>query len=193
MKSFLLGLILGLVALPIAAYVYFEAGHAPVAVADRPFPLERQIVQVPLKARIESEMPQSVPIQPSEPNLQSGARVYHQQCAACHGFYGHPSSFAKQMYPQAPQLWERHHNGKVVGVSDDPPTETWWKVDNGIRLTGMPAFNKILSPTQIWQVSLLLSRADKPLPPNVLNLLRQSPGLSPAASAPAPKPEQSQE
>jgi len=27
----------------------------------------------------------------------------------------------------------------VVGVSDDEPGETYWKVANGIRLTGMPA------------------------------------------------------
>lgn len=193
MKSFLLGLILGLLALPIAAYVYFKVGHPPVAVADRGFPLERQIVSVPLQARIQANMPSRMPIQPSDANLEAGARIYRNQCAACHGFYGHPSLFADHMYPDAPQLWERHHNGKVVGVSDDPPGETWWKINNGIRLTGMPAFEKVLSPTQVWQVALLLSRADHPLPPNVLDLLRQTPNPHPAALTPAPKPAQSQD
>ncbi|MFZ0662446.1 MAG: cytochrome c [Acidobacteriaceae bacterium] len=187
MKSFLLGLILGLAALPIAAYVYLKAGHPPVATADRPFPLERQFVRAPLHARIQAEMPQGVPIQPTDANLEAGARIYHDRCAVCHGFYGHPSSFAKYMYPHAPQLWERHHRNKAVGVSDDPPGETWWKVNNGIRLTGMPAFDKILNSTQIWQVSLLLSRADRPLPPDVLNLLREAPVLNPTALVPSPK------
>jgi mono/diheme cytochrome c family protein len=58
-------------------------------------------------------------------------------------------------------------------VSDDPPGETYWKVANGIRLTGMPAFDKLLNPTQIWQVSLLLANADKPLPSRVMDLTKQ--------------------
>lgn len=186
MKSFLLGLILGLLAIPVAAYVYFKVGNPPVAVADQPFPMERQIVKVPLRARINREMPSLEPIQPTAANLEAGARTYNEQCSACHGFYGHGSDFAKHMYPSAPQLWQAHDNGKVVGVSDDPPGETYWKIQNGIRLTGMPAFNKILSPTQMWQVALLLSRADKPLPQNVMETLRRSPNRNSNAAPPTP-------
>ncbi|MGC1359940.1 MAG: cytochrome c [Silvibacterium sp.] len=184
MKSFLLGLILGLLVLPIAVFVYFRVGHAPVAVADQPFLLERQIVDVPLDARIHSEMPQSAPIEPSDTNLEAGAHIYRQQCAACHGLYGRPSTFAAQMYPSAPQLWAPHRTG-VVGVSDDPPGETYWKVSNGIRLTGMPAFDKVLNQTQVWQVTLLLARADQPLPASALDLLKQPLDLDPVALAPA--------
>jgi thiosulfate dehydrogenase len=46
-------------------------------------------------------------------------------------------------------------------VTDDQPGETYWKVANGIRLTGMPAFSQTLSATQMWQVSLMLANADK--------------------------------
>lgn len=164
MKRFLLGLIIGFIVVPVAALIYFRVGHPPVAVADHPFPLEKQIVHVPLNARIASEMPSNPPIPANDANLIAGALIYRQQCSACHGLNGQPSDFAKHMYPSAPQLWARHHNGKVVGVSDDPPGETYWKIANGIRLTGMPSYQKILTPTQMWQVALLLSRADKPLP-----------------------------
>ena len=78
---------------------------------------------------------------------------------------------AAQMYPQAPQLWEKHRNGEVVGVSDDPPGETYWRVANGIRLTGMPSYKKILTDTQMWQVTLLLANANKPLPPAVVDIV----------------------
>lgn len=184
MKSFLLGLILGFLAIPIAVFIYFHAGHPPVAVADHPFPFERQIVKAPLNARIDSEMPQSSPIEPSDTNLEAGAHIYRQQCAACHGLYGRPSSFAQNMYPHAPQLWAPHHNG-AVGVSDDPPGETYWKVANGIRLTGMPAFDKVLNQTQMWQVTLLLARADQPLPASALDLLKQPLDLDPVVLAPS--------
>ena len=90
------------------------------------------------------------------------------------------------MYPNAPQLWEKHTNSDVVGVSDDPPGETYWKVSNGIRLTGMPAFKDTLTDTEIWQVTLLLANADKPLPPAAVQIVRGE--LPPAASQAAPPP-----
>jgi len=46
-------------------------------------------------------------------------------------------------------------------VTDDPVGETYWKTKNGIRMTGMPAFRKVLSEIEIWQVSLLLRHADE--------------------------------
>ncbi len=70
------------------------------------------------------------------------------------------------MFPVAPQLWEKHGNG-VVGVSDDEVGETYWKVDNGIRLTGMSAYQKILADTEIWQIAWLLKTADRPLTPQL--------------------------
>jgi mono/diheme cytochrome c family protein len=76
------------------------------------------------------------------------------------------------MFPDAPPLWEKHSSNAVVGVSDDPPGETYWKVANGIRLTGMPAFKGVLTETKLWQVSLLLANADKPLPPAAVEILR---------------------
>jgi mono/diheme cytochrome c family protein len=91
------------------------------------------------------------------------------------------------MYPSAPPLWEKHHNGAVVGVSDDPPGETYWKVSNGIRLTGMPSFKNVLTDTQMWQVTLLLANADKTLPPAALDILNDI-TAAPAAPAPAKAP-----
>jgi mono/diheme cytochrome c family protein len=57
-------------------------------------------------------------------------------------------------------------------VSDDEAGETYWKIANGIRLTGMPAFGKVLSDTEMWQVSLLLKNADKEMPDPVVKLLQ---------------------
>jgi mono/diheme cytochrome c family protein len=170
---FLFGLILGVLIVPVCVYFYFRVGHPPVAVADQPFPLEKQIVKVPLNARIDKEMPRSAPIEASEMNLAAGAQVYREQCAACHGLYGRPSDFGAHMYPRAPQLWAPHGHSGVVGVSDDPVGETEWKVVNGIRLTGMPSFDKVLNSTQIWQVSLLLKQAAGPLPPAVMKAIQQ--------------------
>ncbi|MHB1022015.1 MAG: c-type cytochrome [Acidobacteriaceae bacterium] len=172
-KGLFPGFIVGILVLPLAALAYFQFGHPPVAVADTPFPFEARIVHVPLYARIDREMPKTPPFGIDEDVFESGAHIYHAQCSACHGVPGHDSDFAKHMYPRAPQLWVKHHRGNVVGVSDDPPGATYWKVANGIRLTGMPSYNHVLTDTQMWQVSLLLAHANEQLPDPVMKILQQ--------------------
>jgi mono/diheme cytochrome c family protein len=190
MGRILLGIILGVILVPVAVLAWLHFGRVPVAVADPPLPQERLLTQIPLNARIDRELVKTAPIQADEDNLLAGAQIYRDQCASCHGFHVKPSAFGPHMFPDAPPLWEKHHNNDVVGVSDDPPGETYWKVANGIRLTGMPSFNQILTEKQMWQVSLLLANADKPLPPAALDILHGEATPSPApasASAPAVK------
>ncbi len=188
MRSFFLGLLLGLLFLPAAGWCWFRFGHPPVAVTDPPLPFEREIVSVPLHARIDREMPPHAGMDPSPANLLLGAEVYRAQCESCHGGYGRASSYGAHMFPRSPQLWAPHGHG-VVGVSDDPPGETYWKVKNGIRLSGMPSYARVLNETEMWQVSLLLAGADKPLPADVLDVLKRPlPGATTAAAAPAEAP-----
>ena len=168
--TLILGFLLGIVVVLGATAAYLHFGSLPVATADKPFPFEKAIVHVPLDARIHRQM-QTAPFGSSEDVFEGGARVYRAQCASCHGTPGHDVAFAKQMYPSAPQLWKKHARDNVVGVSDDEPGEIFWKVSNGIRLTGMPAYNHVLTDTQKWQVTLLLKNADQPLPDPVLHLL----------------------
>ena len=170
MKKIFIGLLIGLAFWPVGVYFYLRFGHPPVAVADTPFPFEGKIVNVPLHARIAADMPKTVPIQPTPENFLAGAQVYSQNCAGCHGTYMRPSAFGSHIYPHAPQLWQAH-GSHVVGVSDDPPGETYWKVENGIRLSGMPGFQHMLTTEQMWQVSLLLANADKQLPQPVTDAL----------------------
>ena len=166
----LLGFLLGVVAVALGVAGYLRFGALPVATADKPFPFEKAIVSVPLKARIASQM-KTPPFGTGEDVYEGGAKIYRAQCAACHGTPGHDVAYARHMYPVAPQLWKRHARNNVVGVSDDEPGETYWKVANGIRLSGMPAYDHVLSDTEMWQVTLLLKNADQQLPDPVMRIL----------------------
>jgi thiosulfate dehydrogenase len=182
MGRFIVGVVLGVLLVPLAGLLWLYNGKPPVAVADSPLPEERTIAHAALDARIGREMPPRSPLDPDEHTLVAGAHIYSEKCAMCHGYHGKPAPIGKNMYPAAPPLWEKHHSGNVVGVSDDPVGETYWKVANGIRLTGMPDFKTQLTNDEIWQVSVLLANADKPLPPAALSLLR---GEGASAAAPA--------
>jgi len=187
MGRLLFGIILGVCLAPLIVVAWFHFGHPPVAVADPPLPHEQLIANIALQARIQHDAPATSPISADEPALVAGAQIYRTHCAVCHGLHNQPSSFADHMYPAAPPLWEKHSDSEVVGVSDDPVRETYWKVANGIRLTGMPAYRDVLSDSQIWQVSQLLANADRPLPPAALDLLHtQQPAPPPQASPAGP-------
>ncbi len=189
MVRFVFGLVIGLLLLPIGAWLWLSHGHPPVAVADKPMPFEQQITSMPLHARIDKDTAGMAkpPVEANEATFVAGAHIYRQQCAFCHGVSGGQSQAGQHMFPDAPPLWEKHGHGDVIGVSDDPPAETYWKVANGIRLSGMPAYSHILSETEMWQVSVLLANADKPLPPAALELLKTPLNLDPAfPTAPMP-------
>jgi mono/diheme cytochrome c family protein len=167
---FLLGIACTFILLIVGGYLYLHFGNPPVAADDPAFPYEAQIVHVPLAARVRREM-EKPPFPASEDAFVRGAEVYRKDCAFCHGTPGGDSVYGASMYPAAPQLWHKHKKGNVVGVSDDEVGETYWKVKNGIRLTGMPTYQNLLSDSDVWDVSLLLKNADQQLPDPVMKLL----------------------
>ncbi len=172
MKPWVVGsvcFVTGLLVVPLLAFLYLDFGRPPVAVADASFPFEKQIVRVPLHRRMEGELTPP-PSKPTNSMLAAGAVTYKEQCAFCHGLPNKPAATGRDMFPTAPQLWAKHRNG-VVGVSDDPAGETFWRVKNGIRLTGMPSYKKTLSESQMWEVSELLASAAGPLPDSVRTTL----------------------
>jgi thiosulfate dehydrogenase len=156
LKGFVLGVLVTVLLAVVGVYVYFGQGMAPVATSARPMPFEARLARMALHARLEREMPRQAPLPADEANLAAGARVYVRHCAVCHGLPGgRPSPIAEGEFPPPPQLFQ----GK--GVTDDPAGETYWKVANGIRLTGMPGFGKSLPTGEMWQVALMLANADK--------------------------------
>jgi mono/diheme cytochrome c family protein len=180
--KFLIGLILGILVVPLCLFFYIRSGSAPVAASDAPMPFERFLARGGLHARIGKEAPQRDLASFTTGDLASGADVYQRNCSFCHGLPGQPASAAsKGMFPRAPQLFTAEDT-----VTDDPVGVTYWKVRNGIRLTGMPGFKASLADQQMWQVSAVVASADK-LPPDVMALLKPAP-VSPVLAMPSNEP-----
>lgn len=179
MGKILIGVILGIVLVIALVFVYFSTGMVPVATSAGPMPFEETLAHMALHARIDKEAPKSAPIVADESAYVAGAMVYRDNCAVCHGLPLAPATaIAKGMAPEPPKLMEG------TGVTDDPPGETYWKVANGIRMTGMPGFGKTLSTTAMWQVSLLLANADK-LPGSAKQILVGGTAVPAPSAAPA--------
>ena len=170
MKAFIIGVLIGLFVLfPLAVYLYARLGFLSLAATARPLPGEEFLAQTALRASIGAAADQKNPLAATDENLLAGAQVYREHCAICHGLAGQPKTeLATGMFPKPPQLLEKDDM-----VTDDPEGATQWKIANGIRLSGMPAFTQS-SDAQRWQVTLLLKHADK-LPATVQSTLAQPP------------------
>ncbi len=179
LRGILLGIVLGVGGIAVSVYLYFARGHAPVAVTAEAMPFERTFARLGLHSYLE-KLPHSEPQVPAdEKNLIEGAKVYKEHCAVCHGLPdAQKTMIAQGMSPKPPQLF------KGTGVTDDEPWESYWKVEGGIRMTGMPGFKDQLSEKQIWQVVQLVKNADK-IPTGVKTELTETPVAMATPSAPA--------
>lgn len=159
---FISDMLLGLVLLVGGVYLLLTSGSVPINADVKPSPLERWAAVTALDARLDREAPHgNFPlIPPSSANLTAGIDLYANNCAICHGFAdGKSSTVARGLYQKPPQFAKD-------GVEDDPVSLTHWKIQHGIRFTGMPAYTRALSDKQIWQISLFLWEMNR-LPPAV--------------------------
>ena len=78
--------------------------------------------------------------------LQEGLQIYQQACSVCHGNDGRSDiAFGRAMYPPAMDLTSPH-------VRSWSGAELFWIVQNGVRLTGMPAWRSMLDEPSTWKV-----------------------------------------
>ena len=82
----------------------------------------------------------------TDENIQAGQQTYLQQCALCHAADGRAETkLGLAMYPPAMDLNSPH----VQRWSD---AELFWIIQNGVRLTGMPAWKTIVSEQDSWKM-----------------------------------------
>jgi thiosulfate dehydrogenase len=194
--KFLLGVVIGAILVPLVVVAYLMSGYAPAAVADPPMPFEARIAGMALQKRIQKEAPVRDLSGMSTPDLLAGAEIYKKNCVMCHGLPDQKPEIADNMFPPAPQEMrpppgrggQRGPQGGPPAPRAPRPNGDFWRVKNGIRLTGMPSFQNILSEDQMWQVVGLIANRRR-LPPEVQAALKSEPAaatVTPAPSAAAP-------
>ena len=160
MRSVMLGAVLTLALLAVAALAVVKLGLMPVNADGIHSRLEARVMPSVLHSAIARHAPGATnPVPLSEDNLRSGASTYKAMCARCHSTpQGNPSVYGQSFYPPAPRL--------AGGLSTYTDSQLFWIIKHGIRNTGMPAWSSMLSDEEIWQlVSLLKNSQD--LPPSV--------------------------
>lgn len=157
MRGFVLGVVVTILLIIVGGYLFVRGGGVSLATTAPPLPLEKTIAKLALRASIGNAVDQKNPLPFDDADVLPGVKTYKEHCAVCHGVPGEPrTAISNGMFPSPPQLFE-----EADMVTDDPEGVTFWKVTNGIRLSGMPGFGGALSDTQRWQVTMLVAHAGK--------------------------------
>lgn len=154
MRRFLLGFIVAAVLLPVGAFAFVRLGLVDPR-ADIPINrLEQRVAMPALDAAVARRtLELTRPADSTEETLLAGLKLYEDHCAVCHGDGAHPTAaLTDALYPRAPQF--------AKDAPDMSPTENLYITTHGIRLSGMPAWGRILSDEQLWQVTMFLAHMD---------------------------------
>jgi mono/diheme cytochrome c family protein len=90
------------------------------------------------------------PIMPSTENMRRGMEHFSLHCAPCHSNEGGGQTvFGKGLYPKPPDL-------RAAGTQNKSDGELYYTIDNGVRLSGMPAFSGTHTPALTWRLVLFI-------------------------------------
>lgn len=107
------------------------------------------------------------------PDLAEGYEHFSEMCVACHGApTSERSEVGRGLNPQAPDLAE--------AANDWAPSEVFWILKNGIKMSGMPAFGPTHDDEKLWNITAFVKRLPGLTP-------EQYAKMGKAAEAPTPE------
>ena len=162
MGAMIKGIILGVVGtLLLGTAIWLTVAYSGaynVAASDRHADVVRWTLDTTMHRSVSSragdiELPETI----SDDLFAQGAAHYSETCEHCHGAPGvEPAEWSRGMRPEPPHL--------VEAASEWAPEEIYWIAENGIKMSGMPAFGTHHEPEEIAAIAAFVS---------------QLPGLSP--------------
>jgi mono/diheme cytochrome c family protein len=155
MNGFVVGIITTLAAIGSSAFLVSYFGLYPIGADNPPGRLEKTLAGRALNAYADKHKPAGDnPVQPTVDTLTVGATEYEEHCALCHGgAQARLSELRDKLSPPAPQLIDK--------IPHDPDAWLFWVTKHGVRMTGMPAWDGLLSDDQIWKIVAFIKHSDK--------------------------------
>lgn len=128
--------------------VGFAASRASISALDEPGKMEtamatkaKHVIVSRAAAKLHvAEIPNSAA------SANTGQVLFSIECSACHGKDGRtPTHIGQSMYPRVPDL-----GSAEIQTWSDP--ELFWIIQHGVRLSGMPGFQKFDTDEQLWHL-----------------------------------------
>ncbi len=154
MRKFLWGVLATLAVIAAGIVAVAELGFVNFRADIQPSEAESKFAMSAVDASTDRHAPEAKnPLEPTEEAVRAGAALYRDNCSGCHGDPANPeATLGSRFYPPAPQFFHEVH----MDMMED--NQTFYIVKHGIRWTGMPGQEGVLSDTQVWQIVAFFSR-----------------------------------
>jgi len=151
MKSIITILVL-LIILIVGGLVFINSGLLDVAATKPETEIVKWVLQTTKEKSVRSRARDiTVPNLDDESFLELGFSNYDQMCVGCHGAPGiSPSVIGEGLNPEPPDLSEE--------AAHMTPQELFWITQNGIKMTGMPAFGPTHSDEELWSMVAFMQK-----------------------------------
>ncbi len=157
MKAFWITIIV-LAAILIAGAVYIFFGIYNVSATRKEGKLQEWLLSSAMDNSVKRHAKGIiVPVLGDSAQVALGYEHFKEMCVTCHGAPGVlRSEIGRGLNPEAPDL--------PTATTDWSDAELFWIVKNGIKMTGMPAFEVTHSNDQIWAMIAFVRRLEKMTP-----------------------------
>lgn len=150
MGKFTVGFLLGVIVIAAGSYVYIHYGFIDLRADQSASFVEHTYMRGAMDKYADRYAQKAEnPTPQTDVSLIEGVRLYKANCAVCHGGPDKPVTTI-EFSPRAPQF--------LSDAPDMPEYQNFWITKYGIRMTGMPAWERALSDSEIWKVTTFLSR-----------------------------------
>ena len=128
------------------AWASLALGLVSLSASSRPSRLEKSVAHAALDTAVRARAPRGRTAPTDAASVDRGRQAYQANCLVCHGVPGgEQSTIAVGLNPPVPDLGEPETQRRTDG-------ELFFLVTGGIRLTGMPAFERSLPEQLRWDV-----------------------------------------
>ena len=170
MRNFALGIVVTLVVLAFASWLFLKLGYADLRSDAGPSWLESELAVSALHASAARHaLGQQNPVPSTEANLLDGRALPRQVCRLSRRPDNPVSDYGRAFYPRVPQF---------MNAPSLPENRTFYIIKYGVRWTAMPAWGDIMADSEIWQTVTFLSHLGN-LPPSVQQELHRPAGSTP--------------
>ena len=155
----------------VVVYVWHEVRRG-FSSRQEPSTIETMLAKTARNIALPSEyqkLQNPFPVSPE--NLRAGMEHFADHCAICHANDGSGDTlFGKNLYPKPPDM-------RTAETQSKPDGELYYTIQNGVRLSGMPAFGEDhgTADADTWKLVLFIRN----LPRLTNDQLREMEGLNP--------------
>ena len=171
MKIVIILLVLGIVFV-LGGLVFINSGLYNVAATKPDMEIVKWVLETTKEKSVRSRAKDiTVPNLDDESLTMTGFHHYDQMCVGCHGAPGiSPSEIGEGLNPEHPDLSD--------AAADMTPAELLWITQNGIKMTGMPAFGPTHSDDELWGIVAFMQKLPEMSPEDYMQMKRQAENMS---------------